>query len=168
MQCRMLPTIPPSDWLIMSCSALGVGDVETAELYVSEAARRLQNSPACCVGELLSDSRGDALATLAAIRLTQSRLSEAGMLLQLARDAHAQVADLEQLAVDIILLSDCERLRNEPSAAEFLLSDARRLVENDCVPERHRRREILLTIIGQRQETLIEDAQERRRKISMN
>jgi tetratricopeptide (TPR) repeat protein len=108
MSADLLPAIEPREWLVMAIVALGVNELDTAERYASEAIGRIQDQPFCCVADLLCDTRADAMAVFATIRLCQQRYQEAEMLLQLARDAYLQAGDMQQLVVGLILLADVE------------------------------------------------------------
>ena len=106
---RLMDALPPisiCDWLVMATIALAVDKIDTAERYASEAVARVQKDATLCSATVLRDLRADAMTVFATVRLAQRRFAEAEMLLQLAYDAHSLVGDLEQMAVDQILLSD--------------------------------------------------------------
>ena len=134
-----LSTIGPREWLVMATIALGVQQPETAESFTSEAVARMEQQPACCTADLLSDTRADAMVVFATIRLTQQRYYEAEMLLQLSHDAHVQAGDMEQLVVDLTLLADVEFQSGSPVAAHYLLCEGERILKQDFDATRHLR-----------------------------
>ena len=68
---------------------------------------------------------------------------EAELLLGLAHDAHVQAGDMEQMAVDLILMSDVEVFSGDRDAATFLLFEAERIHTEECDFTRHLRCESL-------------------------
>jgi len=155
----LLP-ISISEWLMMATIAVAIGKFDTAESYASEAVAKVQQNPTSCVAELFRDTRADAMTVFATVRLAQQRYSEAETLLQLAYDAHALAGDLEQMAVDLILLADVEQHGGNRSAAIYLLCEAQSILDDECDPARHCRIDALKQTIHQR---LLEGQPPRRR-----
>lgn len=145
-----IDSIAVSEWLVMATVALAVDKAETAESYASEAISRIEKDSTCCVSDLLRDTRADAMATFAAIRIQQHRFQEAEMLLQLAHDAHTQAGDMEQIVVDLVLLSDVELYSGNHEAATYMLLEAENILKDECDPSRHARRDKLKSAIHQR------------------
>lgn len=142
--------ISVSQWLVMATISLAVGKTETAESYASEAIARIEKEATCCVGDLLRDTRADAMTTFAAIRIQQHRFQEAEMLLQLAHDAHTQAGDLEQMVVNLVYLSDVELYSGNAEAATYLLLESETILNEECDPTRHVRQNKLKAVIHQR------------------
>lgn len=123
--------------LVMATVALAANELQRAEEYASEAIAAFQDSPGLLGAEVLQDARADAMTVFAAIRLAQSRFYEADMLLQLAHEAHLQAGDMQQLAVDLILMADCEYHSGGFLPAMHLLHEVQHLLNEDLDPSRH-------------------------------
>lgn len=145
-----LPPIKISEWLILATVALAVSKTETAETYASEAISRIQNETTFSVGEVLQDTRADAMTVFAAIKLHQGLLQEAEMLLQLAHDAHVQAGDMEQIVVDLILMADVELFSGNSEATMYLLFEAETMLTEECDPTRHLRCQKFLKVVHHR------------------
>lgn len=145
-----LPPISIAEWLVMATIALAVDKPESAEAYASEAIGRIQNEATFSVGEVLQDTRADAMSVFAAIKLHQGLLQEAEMLLQLAHDAHVQAGDMEQIVVDLILMADVELHSGNLDAATYLMFEAETILIEECDSTRHLRCEKLRTVVHQR------------------
>ena len=145
-----LPPISICDWLVMATIALAVDKIDTAERYASEAVARVQKDATLCSATVLRDLRADAMTVFATVRLAQRRFAEAEMLLQLAYDAHSLVGDLEQMAVDQILLSDVEHIGGSRQNAICLLFEAETILDEQCDLTRHPRVSTLKQVIHQR------------------
>ncbi|APZ91002.1 ATP-dependent transcriptional regulator [Fuerstiella marisgermanici] len=143
-------SIAPREWLVMATAALAVNDFEGAERYASECVAIFDQRPSVAGCELLSDCRADAMTVFAAIRLSQHKIREAEMLLQLAHDAYTQVGDMQQLAVTLVLLADVEQLSGSPVSASYLLSEADQLLAEECDTSRHFRIHVIREAIASR------------------
>ncbi len=159
-----LPPISINDWLVMATVALSVDKVETAESFASEAIAKVQNEPTAFSHDVLRDSRADAITTFATVRLAQGRFGEAEMLLQLAYEAHELAGDLEQMAVDFVLLADVEQLSGNRTESVYLLCEAETILNEKCDSTRHDRVFALKQVIHQR---LVNGHAGRRRKTSV-
>ncbi|MEQ9409175.1 MAG: hypothetical protein RIK87_15680 [Fuerstiella sp.] len=135
--------IVPRDWLVLAVAALAVADFEASEQFASAAVSCLEKNPGCCTGDLLADTRADAMTVFAAIRMSQQRLREAELLLELAHDAYLQAGDMEQLVVVLLLMSDVERLSGAPLSSSYLLWEAADVLARDFDRSRHHRHELL-------------------------
>lgn len=135
----LVPLIGPTEWLVMATVALGVGEIDTAERYASEAIGFIEDRPSCCVKDVLSDTRADAMTVFATLRLCQKRYQEAEMLLELAHDAYVQAGDMQQLVVSLILLADVEFHSGSTLSAQYLLCECERLLNEECDITRHDR-----------------------------
>ncbi len=143
-------SIAPREWLVMATAALAVNDFECAERYASECVAIFDQRPSLAGCELLSDCRADAMTVFAAIRLSQHKIQEAEMLLQLAHDAYTQVGDMQQLAVTLVLLADVEQLSGSPVSASYLLLEAEHLLVDECDSSRHFRMHVIREAIDSR------------------
>ena len=147
----------------MATIALAVNKVDTAERYASEAVARVQKDATSCSATVLRDLRADAMTVFATVRLAQQRFAEAETLLQLAYEAHSLVGDLEQMAVDQILLSDVEHIGGNRQDAIYLLFDAQSILDEQCDVTRHPRVSPLKQVIHQR---LVDGQRPRKRSVS--
>ena len=145
-----LPPITIAEWLVMATIALAVDKPDTAESYASEAIARIQNETTFSVGEILQDTRADAMAVFAAVKLHQGLLQEAEMLLQLAHDAHVQAGDMEQIVVDLVLMADVELHSGNFDAATYLLFEAETILTDECDSTRHLRCQKFRSVVHQR------------------
>ena len=105
---------------------------------------------AVSVGEILQDTRADAMAVFAAVKLHQGLLQEAEMLLQLAHDAHVQAGDMEQIVVDLVLMADVELHSGNFDAATYLLFEAETILTDECDSTRHLRCQKFRSVVHQR------------------
>lgn len=141
------------DYLIMATIALSGERIEAAETYASRAISIIESEPHCGVGDVLRDTRADAMLVFAAIRLQQQRCGEAETLLQYAYDAHMQAGDLEQVIVGLVLQADIESSSLRRTAATTFLMEARRLTREKCDPGRHLRHAHLCQVVDDRLRT---------------
>lgn len=153
--------IQPREWLTMATIALGINDTDAAERYASEAVGQMEKQPACCLTDVLCDTRADAMTVFAAIRLSQQRFQEAEMLLQLSHDAYVQAGDMEQLIGSLALLADVEFHSGSLLAAKFLLYECDEAVRDNCDKTRHFRLARLRLLLKQRLQACRNDNQKR-------